>query len=162
VAWVYFPAQRSFICSLRFHSAAWVQLSSYMKEKVAAPVCKTKNTAVGNRHADHVAPSILKIWLELCRQAAVTRSVEFACGLRPWIYLCNPYKRRENQSRDSKIEMNTNTDRRNWNIFGSNSCYSWTADGMHLYLGSIFSDIVSRTAATRNTREWRYRSSPYL
>jgi hypothetical protein len=28
--------------------------------KVAAPVYKTENTAVGIRHADHVAPSILK------------------------------------------------------------------------------------------------------
>jgi hypothetical protein len=28
--------------------------------KVAAPVYKTENTAVGIRHADHVAPSIRK------------------------------------------------------------------------------------------------------
>jgi hypothetical protein len=31
-----------------------------LEEKVAAPVWKTKNTAVGIRHADHVAPSIRK------------------------------------------------------------------------------------------------------
>jgi hypothetical protein len=29
--------------------------------KVAAPVWKTENTAVGIRHADHVAPSIRKV-----------------------------------------------------------------------------------------------------
>jgi hypothetical protein len=31
-----------------------------MKENVEAPVLKTENTAVGIRHADHVAPSIHK------------------------------------------------------------------------------------------------------
>jgi hypothetical protein len=31
-----------------------------LDRKVAAPVYKTENTAVGIRHADHVAPSILK------------------------------------------------------------------------------------------------------
>jgi hypothetical protein len=31
-----------------------------LDRKVAAPVSKTENTAVGIRHADHVAPSILK------------------------------------------------------------------------------------------------------
>jgi hypothetical protein len=33
------------------HSASWVQLRSYLKEKVAAPVQKAENTA------NHVAPS---------------------------------------------------------------------------------------------------------
>jgi hypothetical protein len=42
------------------HSALWVQLRSYLKEKVAAPVQKVENTAVGIRQADHVAPSIHK------------------------------------------------------------------------------------------------------
>jgi hypothetical protein len=46
-----------------------------LDRKVAAPVCKTENTAVGIRHADHVAPSILKSWQSLRRQAAVARSV---------------------------------------------------------------------------------------
>jgi hypothetical protein len=46
-----------------------------LDRKVAAPVYKTKNTAVGTRHADHVAPSIRKIWQSLRRQAAVARSV---------------------------------------------------------------------------------------
>jgi hypothetical protein len=31
-----------------------------LDRKVAAPVYKTENTAVGIRHADHVAPSICK------------------------------------------------------------------------------------------------------
>jgi hypothetical protein len=33
-----------------------------LDRKVAAPVLKIKNTAVGIRHADHVAPSIRKSW----------------------------------------------------------------------------------------------------
>jgi hypothetical protein len=40
---------------------------------VAAPVFETENTAVGIRHADHVAPSIRKSWQPLRRQAAVAR-----------------------------------------------------------------------------------------
>jgi hypothetical protein len=43
--------------------------------KVVAPVYKTVNTAVGVRHADHVAPTIRKSWQSLRRQAAVARSV---------------------------------------------------------------------------------------
>jgi hypothetical protein len=31
-------------------------MTSYLKEKVVAPVWKTENTAIGIRHADHVAP----------------------------------------------------------------------------------------------------------
>jgi hypothetical protein len=46
-----------------------------LDRKVAAPVYKTENTAVGILHADHVAPSIRKIWQSLRRQAAVARSV---------------------------------------------------------------------------------------
>jgi hypothetical protein len=45
-----------------------------LDRKVAAPVQKTENTAVGIRHADHVAPSIRKSWQSLRRQAAVARS----------------------------------------------------------------------------------------
>jgi hypothetical protein len=33
-----------------------------LDRKVAAPVQKSENTAVGIRHADHVAPSIRKSW----------------------------------------------------------------------------------------------------
>jgi hypothetical protein len=36
-----------------------------LDRKVAAPVLKTENTAVGIRHADHVAPSIRKSWQSL-------------------------------------------------------------------------------------------------
>jgi hypothetical protein len=46
-----------------------------LERKVAAPVYKTENTAVGIRHADHVASSIRKCWQSLSRQAAVARSV---------------------------------------------------------------------------------------
>jgi hypothetical protein len=46
-----------------------------LDRKVAAPVYKTENTAVGIRHADHVAPYIRKSWQSLRRQAAVARSV---------------------------------------------------------------------------------------
>jgi hypothetical protein len=46
-----------------------------LDRKVAATVYKTENTAVGIRHADHVAPSIRKSWQSLRRQAAVARSV---------------------------------------------------------------------------------------
>jgi hypothetical protein len=49
-----------------------------LDRKVAAPVYKTENTAIGIRHADHVAYSIRKSWQSLRRQAAVAR------GLRPW------------------------------------------------------------------------------
>jgi hypothetical protein len=41
-----------------------------LDRKVAAPVYITENTAVGIRHADHVAPSIRKSWQSLRRHAA--------------------------------------------------------------------------------------------
>jgi hypothetical protein len=57
-----------------------------LDRKVAATVYKTENTAVGIRHAEHVAPSIRKSWQSLRRQEAVDRSVrsrtqtmEFVC-----------------------------------------------------------------------------------
>jgi hypothetical protein len=65
-----------------------------LDRKVAAPVYKTENTAVGIRHADHVAPSIRKkLQQSLRRQAAVARSVEFARGLRSWslVFLVSVY-----------------------------------------------------------------------
>jgi hypothetical protein len=46
-----------------------------LDRKVAAPVWKTENTAVGIRHAEHVAPSIRTSWQSLRRQEAVARSV---------------------------------------------------------------------------------------
>jgi hypothetical protein len=36
-----------------------------LDRKVAAPVYKTENTAVGIRHGDHVAPSMSKSWQSL-------------------------------------------------------------------------------------------------
>jgi hypothetical protein len=38
------------------------QLKSYLEEKVAAPVKEIEITAVGIRHADQMAPSIIKRW----------------------------------------------------------------------------------------------------
>jgi hypothetical protein len=58
-----------------------------LDRKVAAPDRRTENTAVGIRHADHVAPSIHKSWQSLRRQAAVARLVQFAHGIRPWSFL---------------------------------------------------------------------------
>jgi hypothetical protein len=46
-----------------------------LDRKVAAPVYKTENTAVGIRHADHLAPYIRKKLASLRRQAAVAWSV---------------------------------------------------------------------------------------
>jgi hypothetical protein len=46
-----------------------------LDRKVAAPVQKTENTAVGIRHVAYMAPSIRKSWQSLRRQAAVARSV---------------------------------------------------------------------------------------
>jgi hypothetical protein len=46
-----------------------------LDRKVATPVYKIENTAVGVRHADHVAPSIRNSRQSLRRQAVVSRSV---------------------------------------------------------------------------------------
>jgi hypothetical protein len=50
-------------------------IEELLDRKVAAPVYKTENTAVGIRHADQVALFIRKSWQRLRRQAAVSRSV---------------------------------------------------------------------------------------
>jgi hypothetical protein len=50
-------------------------IEELLDRKVAAPVYETENTAVGIRHADHVAPYIRKSWQSLRRQAAVAWSV---------------------------------------------------------------------------------------
>jgi hypothetical protein len=50
-------------------------IEELLDRKVAAPVKKIENTAVGIRHADHVAPSIRKSLQSFRRQAAVARSV---------------------------------------------------------------------------------------
>jgi hypothetical protein len=59
-----------------------------LDKKVAAPVYKIENTAVGIRHADHVAHFTRKSWQSLRREAAVARSVQFPHGLRPWSLFC--------------------------------------------------------------------------
>jgi hypothetical protein len=46
-----------------------------LDRKVAAPVYKTENTAVGIRHAATWHPLSAKSWQSLRRQAAVARSV---------------------------------------------------------------------------------------
>jgi hypothetical protein len=46
-----------------------------LDKKIAAPLYKTENTAVGIRHTDHVAHSIRKSWQSLLRQAEVARSL---------------------------------------------------------------------------------------
>jgi hypothetical protein len=46
-----------------------------LDKKVAAPVQKTENTAIGIHHADHRHPVSAKSWQSLRRQAAVARSV---------------------------------------------------------------------------------------
>jgi hypothetical protein len=65
-----------------------------LDRKVVAPVWKTENTAVGIRHADHVAPSIRKSWrttsLTNCgRSVSIVRSLTQTMELVAWIVLCN-------------------------------------------------------------------------
>jgi hypothetical protein len=45
------------------HSTSWVQLRNCLKEKVTAPIRKSENTAVGIRHAGHVASCPQKLAL---------------------------------------------------------------------------------------------------
>jgi hypothetical protein len=37
-------------------------LRSYLQEKVVTVVQEAENNAIWNRHADHVAPSVLNSW----------------------------------------------------------------------------------------------------
>jgi hypothetical protein len=46
-----------------------------LDRKVASPVQKTENTAIGIHHADHVAPFIRKSWQSLRRHEVVAWSV---------------------------------------------------------------------------------------
>jgi hypothetical protein len=70
------------------HSALWVQLTSYLEEKVAAPVKRAENTAVGIRHADHLAPlypkklaltSSTSVGRSICIVRLRTQTTEFVC-----------------------------------------------------------------------------------
>jgi glutamate synthase domain-containing protein 2 len=54
-------ALADFLRSSRSGTGA-TQTRDYLKEKVAAAAYKVENTAVGVRHADHLAPSIRKSW----------------------------------------------------------------------------------------------------
>jgi hypothetical protein len=74
---VQFPAlPRKKVVGLEWGPLSLVSTTEELLDrKVAAPVWKTENTAIGNRHADHVAPSIRKSWQSLHRQAAVARLV---------------------------------------------------------------------------------------
>jgi hypothetical protein len=62
------------------HSASWVQLRSYLKEKVVAQIYKTENTAVGIHHADHETPYIQK-------KLALTSPTSSSCsvGIVRWL-----------------------------------------------------------------------------
>jgi hypothetical protein len=66
-----------------------------LRRKVAAPVYKTENTAVGIRHADHVATSTLKKLAITSptsggRSVSIVRSrtqtMEFSFGIETWKY----------------------------------------------------------------------------
>jgi hypothetical protein len=57
------------------HSASWVQVRSYLKENVEAPVYKIENMAIRIRRAEHATPSIRKSRHWLNQQAAVARLV---------------------------------------------------------------------------------------
>jgi hypothetical protein len=54
-------------------STQWVKLSSYLKEKVAAPVKKIEITAVGIRCADHVTHFYPQKLALTSQQAAIAR-----------------------------------------------------------------------------------------
>jgi hypothetical protein len=89
---VRFPAlpEKKVVCLERGPLSLVNTTEELLDRKEAAPVYKTENTAVGIRHADHVAPSIRKSWQSLHRHAVVARSVEFARGLRPWSFIMRP------------------------------------------------------------------------
>jgi hypothetical protein len=57
-----------------------------LDRKVAAPVYKTENTAVGIRHADHVTPSIRKM-LAITLPTSGGRSVRISFLVLRWNYL---------------------------------------------------------------------------
>jgi hypothetical protein len=78
--------QKKVVCLERGPLSLVSTTEGLLDRKVAAPVWKIENTAIGIRHADHVAPSIHKSWQSLRRQAAVARSVHFARVLRPWSF----------------------------------------------------------------------------
>jgi hypothetical protein len=72
---VRFPALKKIVGLERGPLSLVSTTEELLDRKVAAPVQKTENTAVGIRHADHVAPFIRRSCQSLSRQAAVARSV---------------------------------------------------------------------------------------
>jgi hypothetical protein len=73
---VRFPALTKNVVGLERGPLSLVSTTEELLDrKVAAPVYKSENTAVGIRHADQVAPSIRKGWQSPRRQVAVARSV---------------------------------------------------------------------------------------
>jgi hypothetical protein len=73
---VRFPALQKKVVGLERGSLSLMSTTEELLDrKLAAPVKKTENTAVGIRHADHVALFIRKSWQSVRRQAAVARSV---------------------------------------------------------------------------------------
>jgi hypothetical protein len=75
-----------------------------LDRKVAAPVYKTENAAVGIRHADHVAPSIRKKLVIISptsggRSVGIvcsrTQTTEFVFDLWDFFFLCAAYCRSE-------------------------------------------------------------------
>jgi hypothetical protein len=81
--------QKKVMCLERGPLSLVSTIEELLDRKVTAHVYKTENAAVGIRHADHVAYFSRKSWQSLRRQAAVARSVYFACGLRPWsLFVC--------------------------------------------------------------------------
>jgi hypothetical protein len=67
--------RKKVVCLERYPLSLVNTTDELFDRQVAAPVYKTDNTAVGIRHADHVAPSSRKSWQSLSRQVAVARSV---------------------------------------------------------------------------------------
>jgi hypothetical protein len=74
---VRFPAlQEKIVVGLERGTLSLVSATvELLDRKVAAPVEKTGNTAVGIRHADHVTTFIRRSWQSPRRQLAVARSV---------------------------------------------------------------------------------------